>query len=118
MLIFPPEEYYGNIEYKLFFNYDKDNPLLTQFRIEKYITQLNFRINEGNGLAIYVIGVKDNGFVIGLDNIKIMETMNLINYMIDKLNLKLELILKCNFIDKYFLIIKMSKPNFIPQLIY
>lgn len=118
MLIFSQEEYYGNVEYKLFFNYDKDNPLKDQIRVEKYITQLNFRINEGSGVAIYIIGIKDNGFIIGLDEKKIAETMILLHYMTNKLLFKIDLIMKCKFNYKYFLIVKISNPNYIPVLLY
>ena len=118
MLIFSPEEYYGNVEYKLYFNYDRDNPIKNQLRIEKYITQLNFRINEGAGYAIYIIGIKDNGYVIGLDNFKIDESLFIINYMVKKLSLKVDLIMKCKFNNKFFLMVKISNPSFTPILLY
>ena len=50
--LFDQEEYYGNIEYKLIINYKKKERLLSQFL---------FRMREGNGKAIYIIGIHDSG---------------------------------------------------------
>ena len=52
---FLPEDYDGNIEYKLFFD------IRNKTKVEKYTTQLNFRINEGHGTALYIIGIFDDG---------------------------------------------------------
>jgi len=56
----PEEEYYGNREYKLYLdtynNIDK---------LQKRSTQLLYRLNEGEGRAIYLIGVDDNGISVG-----------------------------------------------------
>lgn len=56
------EKYYGNIEYKLTL-YERENE-----RIRHLTTQLNFRLNEGKGQAIYKIGVEDNGNPLGLSD--------------------------------------------------
>ena len=55
------ESEYGNIEYKL--KLCKDNPQ----RIEELTSQMAFRINEGNGECIYILGVNDDGVLIGLN---------------------------------------------------
>jgi GTPase len=55
-----PENDEGNIEYK----YKLTN--LTSETISKRMTQMKFRINEGNGEAFYFIGVMDNGTLLGL----------------------------------------------------
>jgi GTPase len=54
------ENYYGKIEYKLTIM-DK-----AKERLNHLTTQLNFRLNEGKGQAIYRIGVEDNGNPIGI----------------------------------------------------
>ena len=56
----PKESYWGNIEYK------KKFVNMTAEKIKKYATQLKFRIIEGSGTAIYIIGVLDNGKVVGI----------------------------------------------------
>lgn len=56
----PPEPQQGNIEYKL----KLVNP--TSQRLEHLVTQMKWRLREGQGEAIYEIGVEDNGFMTGL----------------------------------------------------
>lgn len=51
----PPEPQFGNIEYKL----KLLNP--SKQRLDHLVTQLKWRLNEGNGEAIYEIGVTDSG---------------------------------------------------------
>jgi elongation factor 1-alpha len=112
MSIFFPEKYYGNIEYKVVFN--TKNIL----KIQKYTTQMNFRINEGNGEAIYVIGINDNGKVIGLTDKQINDTILTLRYMTNKINSKIKFIMNCNFKQSRFLIIKIFKDDFEEQLLF
>ena len=53
----PPEIEEGNIEYKCYF---KD---IRKQRFIELSTQMNWRLNEGNGTAYYYIGVNDNGTI-------------------------------------------------------
>lgn len=52
----------GPIEYK------RELKDMIDSKIKKYATQMKFRLIEGNGLAYYLIGVKDNGDIIGVEN--------------------------------------------------
>ncbi len=54
----PVEEYYGNTEYKILIKDDIN-------RNNKLTTQMSFRLKEGNGVAIYWLGVLDNGHALG-----------------------------------------------------
>jgi small GTP-binding protein len=56
-----PEPFEGNVEYKW--------KLLemSEIEMEKKKSQLKYRLTEGNGEAIYYIGVRDNGMIQGLD---------------------------------------------------
>lgn len=56
----PPEPQNGNIEYKL----KLVNP--SSQRLEHLVTQMKWRLREGNGEAIYEMGVEDNGIMTGL----------------------------------------------------
>ncbi len=56
----PREVYYGNREYK------RHLLLPDTHSMHKKSTQLLFRLNEGNGRALYLIGVEDSGRVSGL----------------------------------------------------
>lgn len=53
-----PEIYDGNTEYKLMIKPDKKRKLGLK-------TQMGFRLREGNGHAIYWIGIMDNGYALG-----------------------------------------------------
>jgi elongation factor 1-alpha len=61
-----PEIYYGNTEYKLLVK-PNDNK-----RKNGLATQMSFRLREGNGHAIYWIGIMDNGYALGISN-QVME---------------------------------------------
>lgn len=52
-----PEKYYGNIEYKRYFKNININ------RFNELTTQMNFRLNEGEGICYYYIGVNDDGSI-------------------------------------------------------
>ena len=77
-MLYPPEKEFGNVEYKLKL-LDKNNE-----RIEGLATQMRMRINEGGGEAIYVIGVKDNGDIIGVDDDEFTESFNNLTMSADK----------------------------------
>lgn len=52
----------GPIEYKRELKNMKDD------KIKKYATQMKYRLVEGNGIAYYLIGVEDDGEIIGVNN--------------------------------------------------
>tara|TARA_B100000035_G_C20578380_1_gene369929 strand:- start:46 stop:435 length:390 start_codon:yes stop_codon:yes gene_type:complete len=75
-----PEKYYGNKEYKLNIllnNRKKVRKSKTKLleTIQKRSTQMLFRILEGNGKAIYLIGVDDNGKNIGISEQDLLESI-------------------------------------------
>tara|TARA_B110000967_G_C18602400_1_gene419891 strand:- start:117 stop:470 length:354 start_codon:yes stop_codon:yes gene_type:complete len=74
------ERYWGHIEYK------RNLVNMTADKIKKYATQLQFRIIEGSGKAIYIIGVEDDGKIIGVNHD-------------DTDNCKNKMVLICNEID-------------------
>ena len=112
MKIFDKEDYYGKVEYKRYFNVkDRD-------RLENYITQMNYRMNEGNGKCIYLIGVNDNGSIYGLDEQQLGRNKDIICYICQLLNFNIDLIIKSTYKDKKFLIckIKSNEPLKSPPL--
>tara|TARA_B110000879_G_scaffold146499_1_gene190070 strand:+ start:7076 stop:8113 length:1038 start_codon:yes stop_codon:yes gene_type:complete len=68
--MFPAEEYFGNTEYKRSI-INKNNK-----RLEELATQMNFRLNEGNGKAIYYIGIEDDGSVSFQHTMILEESLN------------------------------------------
>lgn len=115
MLLFPIESYGGNIEYKLHLKY------LDNKKYEKYSTQLKYRVLEGKGYAIYIIGIHDKGNVVGIDKEELDITVKKINYISNNIECSIKTILYCEYNKKHFLIIKIVANfdiNSIPFYIY
>lgn len=68
----------GNREYKF---------KLTDLTVEQLThrtTQLNWRLNEGNGVAFYQLGVEDNGNPLGLSKGELQESLQNLKFMADE----------------------------------
>lgn len=102
MTLFCQEPSQGNIEYK------RNLQRFTRAKFEKYSTQLKYRIIEGNGKAIYIIGINDNGKVYGIKRCNITNTINLVHQMSFNINSYVNQILKCHYLDKVFLIFSIK----------
>uniref|UniRef100_A0A182Q877 Tr-type G domain-containing protein n=1 Tax=Anopheles farauti TaxID=69004 RepID=A0A182Q877_9DIPT len=76
----PPEPQLGNIEYKL----KLINP--SKQRFEHLVTQMKWRLREGNGEAIYEIGVSDSGHLHGLNDKDMTVSLHTLNQMARKLD--------------------------------
>ena len=84
------EQYYGNVEYKLRFeSMDED-------KIKKYATQMKFRLIEGKGEAIYLIGVEDNGQIIGLPHSDIDSSIDIMHKITKEIDSEVKQIIKIN----------------------
>ena len=84
------EQYYGNVEYKLKFEYMND------LKIKKYATQMKFRIIEGNGEAVYLIGVQDNGQIIGLPKSEVEYSIDILKKMAKEIDSCIKQVIKIN----------------------
>lgn len=73
--IAPEVDQKGNLEYKL-----KILPPSRE-RFDRLVTQLKWRLLEGAGLAVYEIGVLDDGTLIGLDPDSIKDSLKLLSLM-------------------------------------
>ncbi|KAK3921921.1 GTP-binding protein 2 [Frankliniella fusca] len=71
----PPEPQLGNVEYKL----KLVNP--SKQRFEHLVTQLKWRLREGQGEAIYEIGVEDNGVLAGLSSSEMTDSLQTLKQM-------------------------------------
>eukprot|EP01084_Bolivina_argentea_P126846 224492_1 len=60
-------------------------------RIQHLVTQMRYRINEGNGKCIYQIGVEDNGNPKGLSDVELNETIKTIYRLNKQLNGNIEI---------------------------
>jgi GTPase len=66
----------GNIEYKRYLiNLDKD-------RLNQLVTQMNWRLNEGNNMAIYYLGVDDDGSPYNMTTMEQEESISNINKIV------------------------------------
>lgn len=99
--LFDKEDYYGNIEYKLIINNNNKNNLLTQFF---------FRLEEGNGFCIYILGIDDNGNLL-LSDFKVLykNIISLINLVKQYATYKILICKKNNYI---YAIISFYNHNF------
>lgn len=75
----PPEAAEGNVEYKL----KLVSP--SQSRLEHLVTQMKWRLREGQGEAIYEIGVEDGGLLVGLSPQEMKASLGTLYRMADKL---------------------------------
>lgn len=53
----------------------------TESRLEHLITQMKWRLEEGEGEAIYEIGVEDNGLLMGLSKTDLDASMESVQTM-------------------------------------
>jgi GTPase len=83
-----PENDEGNHEYK----YKLTG--LTSDEIETKSGQMNYRLEEGNGEAIYEIGVSDNGCPLGLIEANFEETLQTIYKMAEIINATVQVVEK------------------------
>ena len=65
-------------------------------KIKKYATQMKFRLIEGKGEAIYLIGVQDNGQIVGLPTNDIDVSIDIIHKICNEINTEVKQIIKIN----------------------
>ena len=100
------ENDWGNIEYKKHFIN------MTPDKIKKYATQLKFRIIEGNGVAIYIIGVADNGKIIGIKKGELEFCNYIMTQMCQEVNAEIQSQQVIDINSDYKLLIYVLKNNF------
>jgi elongation factor 1-alpha len=72
----PPENDNGNREYK--WRITPRSQEEHRWRCLKLATQLNFRMYEGGGKALYMLGIHDCGKAVGTDETSLHKTINII----------------------------------------
>ena len=85
--VFPrqsPEDPYGNKEYKLKILKDERK------NIVKKATQMLFRLYEGTGKAIYIIGIEDCGNARGIEKTELEESIKNLQLIADELKAQLK----------------------------
>ena len=56
----------------------------TPSRLEHLVTQMKWRLEEGNGEAIYEIGVEDNGILTGLNDTDLQASWSTLEKMAER----------------------------------
>ena len=89
--MFPPENDEGNIEYK---RHLCSQELRTpddnyNIRFQQLVTQLKYRLNEGNGTAVYYIGVEDDGSIFNLTSKESSKSISTLKKMAIFLDVKI-----------------------------
>ena len=108
---FLPENDYGNIEYKLkLTNISND-------RNEELITQMKFRLNEGNGEAIYQIGILDNGTILGINETDMRESIDNLIKIANSCQAGTTIISKNKIKDSYITEILVREINYLGHYI-
>lgn len=79
-----PEKYYGNREYKRNILINNSN------YIQKKASQMLFRLIEGKGKALYLVGIDDNGSVIGLNKSEFNRSINLLKSISNEIEAKIK----------------------------
>ncbi len=72
----PPENNKGCCEYKLKLVYGTDIPdEIKEKKLVKIASQMKYRLFQGNGKAIYILGVSDNGDLEGIEEDELEESI-------------------------------------------
>lgn len=100
------ERDWGNIEYKKHFIN------MTPVKIKKYATQLKFRIIEGTGIAIYIVGVTDIGKILGIEKGEIDYCNHIITQMCQEVDAEIQSKQVIDINSNYKLLIYVLKNNF------
>jgi GTPase len=100
-----PEKESGNIEYKRVLKN------LSKNRYEELLSQLKWRVNEGNGIAYYLIGVEDDGKIFDLSNDEIKESINNLKKLSFDSNCKIDKVLKIKINKQKYFKIKIKKKS-------
>lgn len=100
-----PEVEEGNIEYKRFILN------LSPHRFEQLTSQMKWRLSEGEGEAIYYIGVEDDGSIYGLNIDQFKDSIVNIKKLAKNCNAKMNNVKKLRYEAKYYykIIIKSDK---------
>ena len=97
----PPENDEGNIEYKRHLCSEelKSFDINYNIRFQQLVTQMKYRLGEGNGMAIYYIGVDDDGGIYKLSK----EQRRVSMLVIKKMTLFLDASIESTFFNENYI---------------
>jgi GTPase len=130
------EQATGNREYKIYLDLERepnkdikktrDLPerelnYLRQLKLEKKInkraSQLRYRLEEGHGRALYMIGIKDDGTPEGIEIEKLFKSLNFLYKMVEIINATIKniRIYLGNLEGRYVFTARIEIPNYKPK---
>jgi GTPase len=130
------ECFFGNREYKIYLDNETEQTLKTKIKknksqdfidnfkdiknnskLNKRASQLRFRLDEGEGKALYMIGVSDSGKTDGIDIETIYTSINYLEKMVKIINAEIKniRIYKGNSNGKYICASRIDIPNYIQK---
>lgn len=89
-------------------NFIIENKLKKNVRFQQLSTQMKFRLFEGDGTAIYYIGVNDDGSIFELSSDKRCESLKIISFLTKHINAHINNII---FYEKYFKVVIKDNTN-------
>ena len=107
----PPEYYYGNKEYKISLDLNKFKHIKKQKNniLDKRASQMLFRLIEGDGKAVYLIGVNDNGEAPGINFNELLISLFYICKIVKLIDANIKIIRIYNGSDGYIATIRITK---------
>ena len=100
-----PENEDGNIEYKRYIIPDSEE------RFQQLLTQLKWRVDEGEGVAYYLIGVEDNGEIFKLSGKQIKISMSNLKKLANNANCNIESIDKIKIKKSIYFKVKIQNKD-------
>ena len=82
----PPESEQGNKEYKRHLQHDNEAYNKTIKFKNKRATQMKYRLVQGRGKAIYMIGVEDNGKCFGINQSELLNSLDTLKIIASYIN--------------------------------
>ena len=76
----------GNREYKISLDYSNYKKNIINKILSKKATQMNYRLYEGAGKAIYIIGIKDDGTPTGINSNELILSIYFFNEIVNLSN--------------------------------
>lgn len=73
----------GNREYKINLDYSDNKKSLILKILSKKATQMNYRLYEGGGKAVYFLGIEDNGYTKGISLNKMISSLYFFNKIVN-----------------------------------
>jgi GTPase len=128
------ECFFGNREYKIYLDNETEDTLKTKIKknrskdfidhlknmkntskLNKRASQLRFRLDEGGGKALYMIGVSDRGRTDGIDIETINTSISYLYKMVEIINAKIRniRIYKGKYEGKYICASRIDIPNYV-----